>query len=88
MAKRALELRNFIKQEIETLNQPSDADVESSGIPAQLSNAGVPFPLCGHPAFSPFKSNCRFRLSVTRYLNDSTGIPKIISDSMSGGRNL
>ena len=43
-AERALELRNLIKQEIETLNQPSDADVESSGIAAQLSNAGVPFP--------------------------------------------
>jgi hypothetical protein len=40
----ALELRNLIKQEIETLNQPSNADVESSGIAAQLSDAGVPFP--------------------------------------------
>ena len=43
-AERALEPRDLIKQEIETLNRPSDADIESSGIAAQLSNAGVSFP--------------------------------------------
>jgi hypothetical protein len=52
---RALELRNLIQREIKTLNQPSDADVKSSGIAAQLSDASVPFPFAvaqlSNPAF-------------------------------------